>query len=189
LVAATLLQLTKLHFPWFKIPRQNLTSFFNIILMPVSEDSPGIYIPPPLVYAAIFFLSILLQHTWPLDTSFFHTQTATVAGIIFIIAFVLVNVTAIRQFVRSKNTIVTIKPANSLQTTGIYSRTRNPMYLGLVLFYTGLALLTGNWWTLILLPFLVVVVGYSMIRPEEKYLERRFGNQFLEYKNKVRRWI
>jgi protein-S-isoprenylcysteine O-methyltransferase Ste14 len=157
--------------------------------MPVSEDSPGIYIPPPLLYAAIFFLSILLQHTWPLDTSFFHTQTAIIIGIIFIIATVLVNVTAIRQFVRSKNTIVTIKPAHSLQTTGIYSRTRNPMYLGLVLLYTGLAFLTGNWWTLILLPFMVIVVHNFMIRPEEKYLERRFGKPYLDYRNKVRRWI
>ena len=157
--------------------------------MPVSEDSPGIYIPPPLVYAAIFFLSILLQHTWPLATAFFHTPIATLIGIIFVLATVLVNVTAIRQFVRSKNTIVTIKPAHSLQTTGIYSRTRNPMYLGLVLLYTGLAFLTGNWWTLILLPFVVVVVNYFMIRPEEKYLERRFGQSYLEYRSKVRRWI
>jgi protein-S-isoprenylcysteine O-methyltransferase Ste14 len=157
--------------------------------MPVSEDSPGIYIPPPLVYAAIFFLSILVQHTWPLSTAFFHTQTATITGIIFVIATVLVNLTAIRQFVRSKNTIVTIKPAHSLQTTGIYSRIRNPMYLGLVLLYTGLAFLTGNWWTLILLPFVVVVVNYFMIRPEEKYLERRFGQSYLEYRSKVRRWI
>jgi protein-S-isoprenylcysteine O-methyltransferase Ste14 len=157
--------------------------------MPVSEDSPGIYIPPPLVYAAIFFLSILVQHTWPRSTAFFHTQTATITGIIFVIATVLVNLTAIRQFVRSKNTIVTIKPAHSLQTTGIYSRTRNPMYLGLVLLYTGLAFLTGNWWTLILLPFVVVVVNYFMIRPEEKYLERRFGQSYLEYRSKVRRWI
>jgi protein-S-isoprenylcysteine O-methyltransferase Ste14 len=157
--------------------------------MPVSEDSPGIYIPPPLIYAAIFFLSILLQQTWPLAISFFHTQTTTIIGIIFIIAFVVVNFTAIRQFVRSKNTIVTIKPAHALQTTGIYSRTRNPMYLGLVLLYTGLALLTGNWWTLILIPLLVMVVNYFMIRPEEKYLERRFGKSYMDYRNKVRRWI
>lgn len=157
--------------------------------MPVSEDSPGIYIPPPLIYAAIFFISILFQHTWPLDTSFFHTQTAIIIGIIFIVATVLVNITAIRQFVRSKNTIVTIKPAHSLQTTGIYSRTRNPMYLGLVLLYTGLAFLTGNWWTLILLPLLVMLVGYFIIRREEKYLERRFGKPYLDYRNKVRRWI
>jgi protein-S-isoprenylcysteine O-methyltransferase Ste14 len=63
------------------------------------------------------------------------------------------------------------------------------MYLGLVLLYTGLAFLTGNWWTLILLPFVVVVVNYFMIRPEEKYLERSFGQSYLEYRSKVRRWI
>lgn len=186
---ALLLHFIKLPCTWFKIHRLNLPSFFNTILMPVSEDSPGIYIPPPLIYVAIFFLSILVQQTWPLATSFFHTQTATIIGILFVIATLVVNVTAIRQFVRSKNTIVTIKAAHSLQTTGIYSRTRNPMYLGLVLLYTGLAFLTGNWWTLILLPFLVIVVDFFMIRPEEKYLERRFGNSYLEYRKKVRRWI
>ena len=64
----------------------------------------------------------------------------------------MLAIPALRQFFKTKNTIVLIKPANSLQTTGIYSLTRNPMYLSLMLMYLGMAFIFGNWWTLFLAP-------------------------------------
>ena len=90
---------------------------------------------------------------------------------------------------KTKNTPVIIKSASSLQTTGIYSVSRNPMYLSLLLIYTGLAFLIGNWWNIILLPLLFLVVQEYVIKREEKYLERRFGQEYLNYKLKVRRWL
>ncbi|MEJ7683307.1 MAG: isoprenylcysteine carboxylmethyltransferase family protein [Segetibacter sp.] len=93
------------------------------------------------------------------------------------------------RFVNTKNTLVTIKPATSLVTSGIYSRSRNPTYLSLLLLYTGIALLFGNWWTIILVPVLAAIITLFIIKPEERYLERAFGKDYLEYKAKVRRWI
>ncbi len=157
--------------------------------MSATKDNPGIHIPPPLVYAASFFLSIWIQKMIPLSTNLFHTSAATMTGIVLIMIALFFNIPALYQFAKTRNTIVTIKPARSLQTKGIYGLTRNPMYLSLLLVYTGLSFLTGNWWTLLLLPVLFMVINQFIIKPEERYLKRAFGQTYLDYKKKVRRWL
>jgi protein-S-isoprenylcysteine O-methyltransferase Ste14 len=154
------------------------------------KDNPGVFIPPPLFYAIIFLLSFVLQGYFTIKGAyFFHSRIANICGIIFILAGLVFDISALRIFIKSKNTIVTIKPAASLQTSGIYSVSRNPMYTGLLLVYLGLAFTFGNWWTLILLPLLLLLINYFIILPEERYLGRSFGDSYNEYKKKVRRWI
>lgn len=157
--------------------------------MTAIKDSPRVYIPPPLVYAGIFLLSFLLQELLPINGSFFTTSTSTIIGVALIVLGFILDMPAIRQFIKTKNTLITVKPATTLVTSGIYNKSRNPMYLGLLLIYTGLALVIGNWWTIMLLPVLVAVVAYFIIKPEERYLERAFGKNYLVYKQEVRRWI
>jgi protein-S-isoprenylcysteine O-methyltransferase Ste14 len=152
-------------------------------------DHPGVYIPPPLLYAAIFVLAALLRHFLKINNHFFQLRNTLFAGILFLIASVIFIFPSLAQFIRTKNTVMTIRPANTLQTTGIYKVTRNPMYLGLVFAYIGLTCVAGNWWNLILLPLLLFVVGQYVIRREERYLARHFGNLYSEYKARVRRWI
>ena len=153
------------------------------------KDSPGVYIPPPLFYALLFVIAIILQKKIELSHSFFDSEVVKITGILFLVFAVSVMVTSIAKFIRSKNTIILIKPASSLQTTGIYSITRNPMYLGLVFLYLGLTFLIGNWWHIILLPVLIFIIQGYVIRKEEEYLKRAFGQEYLTYKSKVRRWI
>src|SRR5690348_15038738 len=117
------------------------------------KDNPRIYIPPPLLYIAVFFAAVLIQKWLPLYKAFFYTITSKIIGSIIILVGFFFNFPAIRQFFKTKNTLVTIKPANSLQTTGIYAVSRNPMYVSLLLFYLGLSFLVGNWWNLIYFPF------------------------------------
>jgi len=112
-----------------------------------------------------------------------------IIGLTLLAIGLVFNIPAIVQFVKTKNTIVTAKPATSLQTSGIYRFTRNPMYVSLLLFYTGIAFFIGNWWTVLLLPLLVLVITFYVIRREENYLERSFGDGYIEYKRRVRRWI
>lgn len=154
-----------------------------------TESHPGIYVPPSLIYVAFFFLSFLLQKIWPIDERPLHATMAYVLGWVLIALYFLLAFAAIRQFVVSKNTLVPIKPATSLQTTGIYAFTRNPMYLSLSLLYIGIAIFFGNWWTLLLLPLLVMVLQLYVIRKEEQYLHHAFGEQYDDYKRMVRRWI
>jgi len=154
-----------------------------------SEDNPGVFIPPPLFYAAVFVISILLQHYIPIKSSFSHGSVTMIPGVILIIAGQLFSVPALRQFLQTKNTLIPFKPATSLQTGGVYSVSRNPMYTGLLLTYIGLAFIFGNFWTVILIPVLMAIVIYAVILPEERYLSRAFGDQFETYKKTVRRWI
>lgn len=157
--------------------------------MKSKKDNPGVYFPPPLIYVAIFFLSILIQHYFPLSKAFFENSMNTYFSIIFIgIGFFSV-LPALITFFKTKNTLIPNKPATSLQTKGIYNFSRNPMYVGLLFIYIGIALIQGNWWTVILIPLVIFVVTRFVIINEEKYLERAFGQEYINYKMKVRQWL
>jgi protein-S-isoprenylcysteine O-methyltransferase Ste14 len=63
------------------------------------------------------------------------------------------------------------------------------MYVGLLLVYTGIAMIHGNWWTFLLIPLVIFIITRFVIINEEKYLERAFGQDYMNYKKKVRRWL
>ena len=153
------------------------------------KDSPGVYFPPPLLYVLVFLAAIFLQKKFPVDNSIFHLLTIKIVGILFLFVSLLFSITSLRQFFISKNTLVPIKPATSLQINGIYSITRNPMYIGLALVYLGIGCFVGNWWNVILYPLLLLIVQEYIIKREEKYLLRRFGKEYAVYKTKVKRWL
>lgn len=157
--------------------------------MKSKKDNPGVYPPPPLFYVIIFFLSILLQNYFPITKIIFERVFIKTFSPICIGIGVLFLLPALVSFFKSKNTLITIKPATSLQTTGIYKISRNPMYIGLLFIYVGIAIIKGNWWTFILIPFVLYIVTRFVIINEEKYLERAFGQEYLNYKIKVRRWL
>lgn len=153
------------------------------------KDGPGVYLPPPLLYVLIFLFSVLVQKLFPLPLAFFSTNFSFALGVIFVIAGLCIVLPALIKFFRTKNTLIPFLPAHSLQTTGIYSISRNPMYLGLLILYIGIGFLNGNFYTILLIPLLILLVNYLVIIKEEKYLIRAFGNDFLEYIKNVRRWI
>lgn len=154
-----------------------------------TKNNPGIYIPPPLIYVAFFLSSRVLQNLRPLDQKIFNSTTTKIIGGIFILMYLLFFIAALKRFILSKNTLVTIKPANSLETSGIYSFTRNPMYLSLLFLYSGLAIFFGNWWTFVLIPLLIAVIQLYVIKREETYLRHAFGERYEAYTKRVRRWI
>ena len=150
-------------------------------------DHPGVRVPPPFIYIFIFLLSLGLQKIVP--WSFVHSNELRIFGWVLTLTGVTMSMSAIIQFRRTGNNIVPIRSATSLQTSGIYSWTRNPMYTGLLLAYIGLGNVFGSWWTFVLIPLLVLVIRFFVIRKEEDYLTRAFGDQYLQYKKNVRRWI
>ena len=81
------------------------------------------------------------------------------------------------------------KPAAALALGGPYRFTRNPMYLGWVFAYVGAALLVNAVWPLVFLPVVIAVVQRMFIEKEERYLERKFGDAYRQYKVRVRRWL
>jgi protein-S-isoprenylcysteine O-methyltransferase Ste14 len=63
------------------------------------------------------------------------------------------------------------------------------MYVALAFVYLGISCLIGNWWNIIFFPFILLIFQEYVIKREEKYLERAFGKEYLDYKDKVRRWL
>lgn len=153
------------------------------------KDNPGVYIPPPLFYVLTFFVAVFIQSKFPINDSSFHLQAIKILGIVFIVISLFFLIRSLRQFFQTKNSLMTIRPAFSLQINGIYNITRNPMYVGLAIVYLGITCFIGNWWNVILFPVLLLFVQEYIIKHEEKYLERRFGQEYLNYKYKVRRWL
>jgi protein-S-isoprenylcysteine O-methyltransferase Ste14 len=154
-----------------------------------NSKGPGVYIPPPLFYIIIFIAAVLIQNQIPIADVLFQSWILKVVGIFFIIISLFFLARSLRQFIQSKNTVITIKPASSLQNTGIYRISRNPMYLGLAIVYLGISCFIGNWWNIILFPLLFLIIQEYIIKREEKYLELEFGQQYVEYKRTVRRWL
>lgn len=157
--------------------------------MEQKSDNPGVHIPPPIIFAGIFLLALLIQKYIPIGNQFFYTSFSTIIGFVFLFAGILFVFFAIRRFLITKNTLITVRPATSLQTVGVYSLSRNPIYTGFLSVYSGAGFLVGNWWHFVLFPILLFIVQEYVIKREENYLFRRFGETFSEYKKKVRRWL
>jgi protein-S-isoprenylcysteine O-methyltransferase Ste14 len=153
------------------------------------SKGPGVYVPPPLLYVLTFIAAIFIQKIIPISDVLFYPTIIKVLGSIFLFIAVFFLASSLRQFFLTKNTVILIKPATSLQTKGIYGITRNPMYVGLSIAYLGITCFIGNWWNVILFPLLLTIVQEYIIKREERYLELEFGQEYDEYKKKVRRWI
>lgn len=98
---------------------------------------------------------------------------------------------AIRTFLRLGTTIdpVNIERAGRLVTSGVFARTRNPMYVSMVLLLTSLALALGQPVLLVGPVLFVLYITRFQIMPEERILTERFGSDYQDYQRRVRRWI
>jgi protein-S-isoprenylcysteine O-methyltransferase Ste14 len=98
---------------------------------------------------------------------------------------------AFAAFSKAKTTInpVDINAASSLVTTGIYSRSRNPMYVGLTSVLLALSLVLGNVWLLIGPALFVAFITRFQIIPEERAMLAKFGEPYAAYCQRVRRWL
>lgn len=98
---------------------------------------------------------------------------------------------AVLSFVRQKTTVNPLEPqkAEHLVITGLYRFTRNPMYLGLAAILIGFALILQNALALLGPLLFLISITVLQITPEERALSKNFGDEYDEYKRRVRRWI
>lgn len=94
-----------------------------------------------------------------------------------------------RQFRRSNTSFRTDRPTTSIIQTGPFRYTRNPFYLAASALYLGIALRVNSFWVFAMLLPTLVVMTKGVIEREERYLERKFGSEYLRYKQSVRRWL
>ena len=90
---------------------------------------------------------------------------------------------------RANTTFSIAKESTALVTQGPYRFSRHPAYLALGVLYMGIGVAVNALWVVLLLPVPVVVIILTAMRPEEAYLERKFGAEYLSYKARVRRWL
>jgi protein-S-isoprenylcysteine O-methyltransferase Ste14 len=153
------------------------------------RDGAAVRLPPPLVYLIAVIAGILL-HAWILPLPFELTLGARigVAAAVAALGFAMM-VGAVGLFKRTGQDPKPWKATPEVISTGIYRITRNPMYVGMTLLQTGIGIGLANGWLIALVPPVLVIIYATAIRPEEAYLEQKFGDPYIEYKASVRRWL
>ncbi|MGD1016508.1 MAG: methyltransferase [Roseiarcus sp.] len=153
-----------------------------------SSDNAGVRIPGPIIYIVFFLLGLVFEGAVPIP-ALLPNVVAWLIGWMICVASLFFVVPAMRSFRAVRTSMIPFRPASSLVTHGVYGRTRNPMYLSLLLLYAGLSVFFNLWWPIVLAPALVVVMDRMVIAREEAYLLRRFGEEYRRYRERVRRWL
>ena len=151
------------------------------------NDKAGVIAFPPLIFGSAFVLGLLIHFMFP--RSFIPQKPALWLGILLILVAGLVVVSAFRALARAKTAINTSEATTAIVTEGAFRYSRNPMYLSGTLLYIGIASLVNSLSLILLVVPLIVVIQRSVIEREEQYLEGKFGEEYLRYKTRVRRWI
>jgi len=143
-----------------------------------------------LIFMAGWAVGFLIQAVWPL-----YILPVTLAGVVGVVGWIFVAlaflpvmsaVLTFRNVGSSPNPMV---PTKALALGGPYRFTRNPMYIGFLLLSTGICLTTNALWPLLFLPAVLLILRRKVIDREERYLEAKFGFEYLAYKSRVRRWL
>lgn len=143
---------------------------------------------PPLFVALIFgFLIWVIPFRVEID----NTMVLYIVSIILFSIGSIVSILGVWEFRKQKTTVNPMSPqeSNSLVIKGIYTFTRNPMYLGFLLWLFSLGMLLRNPISLIAIVLFVIYMNMFQIIPEENILEEKFDKEYLKYKENVRRWF
>ena len=151
-------------------------------------DTANVIIRPPIALALAIVAGLALDWLHPLPFVPALLPRAWLGVAIFATGFALFA-WAIVTIRRSGTNVETSKPTTAIVTDGPYRFTRNPIYLGMILGLTGLAVGFDSLWLIATLVVFYGVLRYGVIAREEAYLERKFGAAYLEFKSRVRRWL
>ncbi|SRR5579871_4028672 len=145
---------------------------------------------PPIIYLSAIAVGVLLNVLYPLPWF-----GQPLAGILFavgwlaIAGFLALNISAIRTMRRAGTTVRPDRGTDHLVTDGPFSFTRNPLYVAGTLLVLGIGLISGIVWFLLLAVLAAFTVQKLAIEREERHLQARFGDAYLDYAGRVRRWI
>ena len=115
-------------------------------------------------------------------------RSALTGVTLIVIAFIILGL-SLREFNKVNENPVPTSPSNLIINNNIYSYSRNPMYLALLILQAGIGMILSVIHIIFFTIFTFIVLKYYVIIPEEQYLENKFGNVYLQYKKSVRRWI
>jgi protein-S-isoprenylcysteine O-methyltransferase Ste14 len=148
-----------------------------------------LHVPVPWVFVLTYLLGVVLEHVLHRPISPTTALVSTIAGAVLFAVGAVVAGWGLVLFRKAKTTTVPGKLSGKLVTWGPYRFTRNPMYVGLVLAYLGEAGLLKQIWPVVLLPFPVAYLNWTVIPVEEAKLDEAFHDEFRQYPLRVRRWF
>jgi protein-S-isoprenylcysteine O-methyltransferase Ste14 len=151
---------------------------------------PNVRVPPPLVFVAGWIAAWLLHRALPFSIDGAGPSAVQRAvGATVLAGGLLLMVWAVLTFAAARTPLVPVRAARVLVESGPFRFSRNPMYLGLTLAYTGLAILLNLVWPFLVLPGVLVLLTVAVVRREERHLMARFGHKYRAYTSRVRRWM
>ena len=152
-----------------------------------TEDTVGFRIWPPVAIGAPLLVGWLVTRLRgdPIDLG----EWRVALGWALVLFFVGWNGWSLWLFGRHQTGLLPGQATHALIDEGPFRVSRNPLYVGLLALYLGLAFLAPTLWGLVLFPAAVLLVLWGAIRPEERYLHERFGAQYDDYARRVRRWL
>ena len=150
-------------------------------------DTAGVIAPPPLIYLGALGIGFGLDAM--MGTGSLPWTLRGPIGAASIIAGGGLLASFLSAFRRAETPVDPYTPSEAIVTDGPYRLTRNPAYLGMALMYAGIAIVANASWALVPLPVAIAVIDRGVIAREERYLDRKFGRPYVDYKQRVRRWI
>lgn len=154
---------------------------------PMASET-GITAAPPFVFMAGILTAVLLGWIHPF-TFGLPTAVRVAIGVILVLSLPAIMIPTLAAFRRTASEYDVQKLPKAIVKEGPFRFSRNPGYIGFFLFFLGIAFLLDNVYGLILVVVGMVFVHYKVVLKEEAVLENAFGADYLEYKNRVRRWI
>jgi len=153
------------------------------------NDSKGaaVKFPPPLIFLIAIIAGFVLDFSWPIEL--LDSVLVVYLGLILFAMALLVVILLGLKFRREATSIEPWKPTTKIMSGGLYAYSRNPIYAAFCVIVIGLGLFQNSFWVLVSFIPAAFAVFYIAIAKEEKYLEEKFGEEYMEYKNKVRRWL
>jgi protein-S-isoprenylcysteine O-methyltransferase Ste14 len=143
-----------------------------------------------VVFGVPFLIGIGLQFIFPFSFSSGIVHKILIAvGVILIITSIWFIVLSRGEFSQYDQPTDPNHPTSMVIKTGVFSISRNPLYLGSVILFFGIALMLNTLWTFVALLASIIACHYLLIIPEEKYLAAKFGGEYKAYTATVHRWF
>ncbi len=150
-------------------------------------ENAGVVAPPPLIYAGALIVGLVTNALFPV--AFLPRVLSRMLGWPLIGGGLLLGVYGFRTLRGAGTNVDPSESTSALVLEGPYRFTRNPLYVAMTLLYGGISARANALWPMLLLPLVLRVMRGGVIEREERYLERLFGEEYLRYKARVRRWI
>ncbi len=153
-------------------------------------DRPEILVFPPVIPLSTLAISCVLQWLAPLGLIESIDETWRIGwGVTMFSAGMLMTIAARRTLLGHGTNVNPLQPTTALVTEGIFRRTCNPLYVGIIITQYAVALIFALDWLLLLIVPNWIVLHFAVVTREERYLERKFGDAYRRYKERVPRYL